>query len=207
MIFEDRISAYPGRYKLTDESGNVSYVTLTRADEPVVEGTPLNANSFTQMQEELITNSKNAITAVGVNGGAVPINGMSFGFQFTRNSDNNPNQAIPLTLLIATTRGYIGTIQIAISSNNGEPRSTYFVCDNTVPVESVTYSDSNGGPGCAYMVKFTTSVGTLVGSAMLIWPNAINLSNGVKNIDLVMAPNNESDADQPMTRYVEAASL
>lgn len=52
MVFEDRISAYPGRYSMTDENGNVSYVVLERADEPTVPGTPLNADTFNGMQEE-----------------------------------------------------------------------------------------------------------------------------------------------------------
>lgn len=40
----DRVPTMPNRYKITDESsGAVSYVTLERADEPTVEGTPINA--------------------------------------------------------------------------------------------------------------------------------------------------------------------
>ena len=50
MKFEDRISAYPGRYLLTDaRSGDTSYVLLERADEPVKVGTPLNAETFNAM--------------------------------------------------------------------------------------------------------------------------------------------------------------
>ena len=52
MKFEDRISAYPNKYFMTDESGNTSYVVLERADEPTVPGTPLNAETFNTMQEE-----------------------------------------------------------------------------------------------------------------------------------------------------------
>lgn len=52
MVFEDRISAYPGRYKMTDENGNESHVVLVRDDDPTVEGTPLNADTFNRMQEE-----------------------------------------------------------------------------------------------------------------------------------------------------------
>ena len=46
MEFIDRKSTYPNRYTMTDENGNVSLVTLERADEPVTEGTPLNAETF-----------------------------------------------------------------------------------------------------------------------------------------------------------------
>lgn len=46
MPFVDRESKYPGRYLVTDEFGNQYYLTLTRADEPVRVGTPLNAATF-----------------------------------------------------------------------------------------------------------------------------------------------------------------
>ena len=38
----DRQPTKPGRIKLTDDSGNSQYYTMERADEPTVEGTPLN---------------------------------------------------------------------------------------------------------------------------------------------------------------------
>lgn len=53
MNFEDRVSAYPNRYAMTDESGNVSYVFLERADDPITVGTPLNAETFNAMQSEI----------------------------------------------------------------------------------------------------------------------------------------------------------
>jgi hypothetical protein len=43
VVFKDRQSTYPNRYKVTNESGESYYVTLERADEPTVAGTPLNA--------------------------------------------------------------------------------------------------------------------------------------------------------------------
>lgn len=47
--FIDRVSTYKNRYLVTDESGNTSYVTLERADEPTKEGTPLNAATLNQL--------------------------------------------------------------------------------------------------------------------------------------------------------------
>lgn len=49
MEFVDRVSAYPNRYTMTDENGNVSHVFLERADEPITEGTPLNAKTFNSL--------------------------------------------------------------------------------------------------------------------------------------------------------------
>ena len=46
-MFIDRKPTRPNRYKLTPEGGGgVIYVTLERADEPSVEGTPLNATAL-----------------------------------------------------------------------------------------------------------------------------------------------------------------
>lgn len=44
--FVDRVSTYPNRYKVTREDGTTEYLTLERADEPTVVGTPLNATTF-----------------------------------------------------------------------------------------------------------------------------------------------------------------
>lgn len=43
ISFVDRKSTYPGRYKAERADGTTEYLTLTRADSPTVEGTPLNA--------------------------------------------------------------------------------------------------------------------------------------------------------------------
>lgn len=51
---ENRVPTKPGRIKLTDDSGNVTYYYMERADEPTVEGTPLNkATLFSVTNEEL----------------------------------------------------------------------------------------------------------------------------------------------------------
>ena len=47
--FVDRKAANPNRYKITREDGTTEYITLERADNPTVEGTPLNAETFNEM--------------------------------------------------------------------------------------------------------------------------------------------------------------
>lgn len=42
-MFVDRKATRPNRYKITPENGEAYFVTIERADEPVVEGTALNA--------------------------------------------------------------------------------------------------------------------------------------------------------------------
>lgn len=58
MVFEDRKSAYPNRYMLTDENGNSSYVILERADEPVVVGTALNAENLNKLASKTVNVSE-----------------------------------------------------------------------------------------------------------------------------------------------------
>lgn len=53
IFFEDRVSSYPNRYKMTPESGASSYVILERADEPVNPGTPLNAETFRALAKDI----------------------------------------------------------------------------------------------------------------------------------------------------------
>lgn len=59
----DRVSTNPGRVLITPESGEPYYATLTRADNPTVEGTPLNKST-------LLTDATAALFGFG--GDAVP---------------------------------------------------------------------------------------------------------------------------------------
>ena len=69
MNFVDRVSAYPGRYIMTDENGNVSYVVLERADEPITPGTPLNAETLNALMRVLSEDQYGeALPAAGVKG-------------------------------------------------------------------------------------------------------------------------------------------
>lgn len=49
MAFEDRKANRPNRYKVTPDSGNPYYITLERADEPTVLGTPINAENLNKL--------------------------------------------------------------------------------------------------------------------------------------------------------------
>lgn len=50
---EDRVSTYPGRITLTPVSGQVNVYDMTRSDEPVQEGTPLNKALLDQKADTL----------------------------------------------------------------------------------------------------------------------------------------------------------
>ena len=49
LVFTDRVPKKPGRVRITPENGAAYYATMQRADEPMVEGTPLNAGNFNRM--------------------------------------------------------------------------------------------------------------------------------------------------------------
>lgn len=49
MVFEDRVSKYPGRWTMTKSDGTSEIVTLVRNDEPIKEGTPINASTLNEL--------------------------------------------------------------------------------------------------------------------------------------------------------------
>nr|DAV47204.1 MAG TPA: hypothetical protein [Caudoviricetes sp.] len=49
MVFKDRISKYPGRWTLVREDGSSEIVTLVRNDEPIKDGTPINASTLNEL--------------------------------------------------------------------------------------------------------------------------------------------------------------
>lgn len=49
MVFEDRVSKYPGRWTLVREDGSSEVVTLVRNDEPIKDGTPINASTLNEL--------------------------------------------------------------------------------------------------------------------------------------------------------------
>ena len=49
MVFEDRVSKYPGRWTMTKSDGTSEIVTLVRNDEPIKEGTPINAATLNEL--------------------------------------------------------------------------------------------------------------------------------------------------------------
>ena len=49
MVFEDRVSKYPGRWTMTKSDGTSEIVTLVRNDEPIKEGTPINASALNEL--------------------------------------------------------------------------------------------------------------------------------------------------------------
>ena len=71
-MFIDRKPTRPNRYRITPENGGTSYyVTIERADEPTVEGTPLNAATLNALLPKPITAKVGqylCVSAVDTNG-------------------------------------------------------------------------------------------------------------------------------------------
>ena len=73
----DRVPSQPGRYKMTMPDGSTQYVTLERADEPTMVGTPLNKALFDSIQNDLdelnskiikrVSSDDNNVTSISVN--------------------------------------------------------------------------------------------------------------------------------------------
>ena len=54
VTFTDRVPTYPGRVRLTPVAGQTNVYDLTREDDPVVAGTPLNAALFNALQDGMV---------------------------------------------------------------------------------------------------------------------------------------------------------
>lgn len=51
MVFVDRKAKYPGRWTMIKSDGTSEVVTLVRNDEPIVEGTPMNAETLNTLSD------------------------------------------------------------------------------------------------------------------------------------------------------------
>lgn len=51
MHFVDRKAKYPGRWTMMKSDGTSEIITLIRNDEPVVDGTPMNANTLNALSD------------------------------------------------------------------------------------------------------------------------------------------------------------
>jgi len=51
MHFVDREARYPNRWTMTKTDGTSEIVTLVRNDEPIVEGTPMNASTLNELSD------------------------------------------------------------------------------------------------------------------------------------------------------------
>ena len=49
MVFEDRVAKYPGRWTMVKSDGTSEIVTLIRNDDPIKEGTPINASTLNEL--------------------------------------------------------------------------------------------------------------------------------------------------------------
>lgn len=53
ITVQDRVPTYPGRVRLTKDNGTSEFVTITRADAPTQEGTPINKALFDSIKNDI----------------------------------------------------------------------------------------------------------------------------------------------------------
>lgn len=97
--FVDRVSKNPGRYKITKSDGSVEYVTIERADNPTVDGTPLNAATFNTMMASF-SEPGHTHVAGDITGGAFTIERIPT-ISMTKGGTGATNGADGLTNLLA----------------------------------------------------------------------------------------------------------
>lgn len=107
----DRVPTYPNRIKITKEDGATEYVTWERADEPTVEGTPINKALFDSIAADIGTGlSSNKTIYVSTAGSDVLGDG----------SSTNPYATITKAInsIPKNMNGYNATINIAAGTYN-----------------------------------------------------------------------------------------
>lgn len=114
----DRVPSQPGRYKMTMPDGSTQYVTLERADEPTVVGTPLNKALFDSIQDDLDELNSNKVKvsyqSVQVTLGTTSNASVIGGYYGTTdiNVDVNIKIVVPLGCYLASNTGILGVATI-----------------------------------------------------------------------------------------------
>lgn len=101
FVFTDRESAYPNKYLVTPETGNPYYVILERADEPVVAGTPLNAETFNTLIADLVAMAEDAgipLPSKATVGQYVRVKAVDENGEITETETANAVENIPVTV-------------------------------------------------------------------------------------------------------------
>lgn len=144
FVFQDRESAYPNRYLVTKDDGTNYYIVLERADEPVVVGTPLNAETFNAMIEELMANA------------GIPAPATATAGQYLRVKAVDENGIITETETAAAEGGGGGSSSVvtAIDFTNFTSGSFTETVDGAEVSHSVTF-DSEGRPATIDGVAIT----------------------------------------------------
>ena len=98
FVFTDRESAYPYRYRITRENGTSEFVVLERADEPVVVGTPLNAETFNALIGDLYENAGIASPEKATVGQYIRVKAVDENGEITETETADAVEEIPVTV-------------------------------------------------------------------------------------------------------------
>ena len=112
--FLDRQPTKAGRRKLTYEDGTTEYVTVTMADEPTEEGTPLNRASFLAMQ-----GVDNNTTSISKANGITTITNTNAEGEKTVTTISKSNGVTTIIGVFTNKNGATVTATTTISKSNG----------------------------------------------------------------------------------------
>lgn len=98
FVFQDRESAYPNKFLVTPETGDPYYIVLERADEPVVVGTPLNAETFNALITDLYANAGIAKPEKSTVGQYIRVKAVDENGEITETETANAVENIPITV-------------------------------------------------------------------------------------------------------------
>lgn len=133
--FVDRVPTYANRVKVTPEDGTAYYATVERADSPVTNGTPLNAETFNAMQAE-IKAAVVTLTVAGWDGDSAP-------YSQTVTVDGMTDAWVPGVPVIAAsstmeTNQAMQTALSCVSQITSAENALTFICYENLPESDVT---------------------------------------------------------------------
>ena len=146
--FVDRVPTYPGRVTLSPVSGQANTYDLTRADNPTVAGTPVNAALFAAIQAEIPQIAYGTYTG---DGAKTKTYNFDFEPQFfmVMGTDTGSNSSRGYLLLANKASDYSQYWQVNNDNNAYFQSITWGTNSITIPTTSQTYQLPNSS-GCGY---------------------------------------------------------
>jgi hypothetical protein len=137
FVFTDRESAYPNKYLVTPESGSPYYVILERADEPVVVGTPLNAETFNALIADLTAMAEDAgvpLPSTATVGQYIRVKAVDANGEVTETETASVMEDLPAVTSIGMVKGNDRIGIVCTLENGGSSVSQVYLDENDRPV-------------------------------------------------------------------------
>lgn len=161
----DRVPTYPGRVKLTREDGTVEYVTIERADEPTVIGTPINKVLFDSIKEAIPTTPED-IGALASDGNAVSATKLVTSRTIRTNLASTSSASFNGTANIKP--GVTGTLPISNGGTGNTIGAASALGSDTIKIVTTSVTTSEIPAGSYLSSQSVTA--TAVEGYTLLWP-------------------------------------